>query len=517
MKSKILIWTIAVSLFAAVATPAGLAGQEQQKQARHRYRFVDVGTFGGPVGYLSNDPSGGGAAAGVLNRRGRVVSAADTAMPDPNYPNTCLVCPADPLIFHAFQWHDGVLTDLGALPGVNSSFSNWISPRGLVAGFSENGATDPLLGVPEIDAVLWKDGEIVDLGTIEGGYESNAFAVNDRGQVAGVFVNTIPDPFSPFGLQVRAFLWQGGAMEDLGTLGGPEASAYFMNQRGQVVGNSFLNSIPNPSTGTPTLDPFVWEDGKMIDLGTLGGTIGTPNAMNNRGWVAGLSNLAGDLVYHPFLWDGEKMTDLGTFGGDLGQANWINEAGEVVGWATNQDQALFAFLWKQGVLTNLGTLKGETCSAALGINSKSQVVGLSAKTCTFTAADRHASLWENGHVIDLNTFLPPSAELQLTDAYNINDRGEIAGLGVPPGCGDEFACGRVFVLLPCDDDQPDEKGCEGERDAIAAAIQNSHAPVKQSSATVRGGGLTPREIADRMQARFGRNRAFGPLPRKPFP
>ena len=79
----------------------------------------------------------------------------------------------------------------------------------------------------------------------------------------------------------------------------------------------------------------------------------------------------------------------------------------MVGWATNQgDQALFAFLWKQGVLTNLGTVRGEACSAALGINSKSQVVGLSAKTCTFTAADRHASLWENGHVIDLNTFLP---------------------------------------------------------------------------------------------------------------
>ena len=170
------------------------------------------------------------------------------------------------------------------------------------------------------------------------------------------------------------------------------------------------------------------------------------------------------------------------------------------------------------MLTNLGTVRGEACSAALGINSKSQVVGLSAKTCTFTAADRHASLWENGHVIDLNTFLPPSAELQqLTDAYNINDQGEIAGLGVPPGCGDEFACGRVFVLLPCDDDQPDEKGCEGERDAITAAIQNSQAPVNQSPATVRGGGLTPREIAARMRARFGRNRVFGVWPRKALP
>ena len=99
--------------------------------------------------------------------------------------------------------------------------------------------------------------------------------------------------------------------------------------------------------------------------------------------------------------------------GSSGQANWINESGEVVGWAKNQgDQATFAFLWKQGALTELGPLKGEACSAALGINSKTQVVGLSAKTCMFDAADRHATLWENGSVIDLNTFLPSGADLQ---------------------------------------------------------------------------------------------------------
>jgi hypothetical protein len=66
----------------------------------------------------------------------------------------------------------GLMTDLGALPGVNYSFASWISPGGLVAGFSQNGEIDPLLGAPEINAVLWKDGEIVNLGTIEGGYES---------------------------------------------------------------------------------------------------------------------------------------------------------------------------------------------------------------------------------------------------------------------------------------------------------------------------------------------------------
>jgi probable HAF family extracellular repeat protein len=203
----------------------------------------------------------------------------------------------------------------------------------------------------------------------------------------------------------------------------------------------------------------------MIDLGTLGGTIGTPNAMNNRGEVVGLSNLAGDQVNHPFLWNGEKMIDLGTFGGDFGQANWINEAGEVVGSAFNKDQELLAFLWKNGALINLGTLPADTCSNALGINSDGQVVGVSATTCLHvpTAQERHAFLWENGHLTDLNTFLPPRANLQqLTDAYNINDRGEIVGLGVPAGCTDEFACGRVFVLIPCDENHSDIGGCSNE-------------------------------------------------------
>jgi hypothetical protein len=137
-----------------------------------RYRFRDVGTFGGPVGSLANDSTGTGSPSGVLNNRGSIVSGADTSIPNPNYPNVCLLCATDPLIVHAFRWQDGVLADLGALPGGNNSFANGITDNGLIAGYSETGQIDPLLGVPAIDAVLWKHGQIADLGTIAGGYES---------------------------------------------------------------------------------------------------------------------------------------------------------------------------------------------------------------------------------------------------------------------------------------------------------------------------------------------------------
>jgi probable HAF family extracellular repeat protein len=188
----------------------------------------------------------------------------------------------------------GVLTDLGALPGVNSSSPNWINERGWIVGNSENGEIDPLIGGTQGHAVLWKEGQIIDLGTL-GGYQSLGSAVNNRGQVAGGALNAIPDPPSfgilgfPLGTQFRAFLWEEGVMRDLGTLGGPDSFALALNECGQVAGNSYTNSTPNATTGVPTIHPFLWEQGRMLDLGSLGGTLAFASGLNNRGQVAGVS------------------------------------------------------------------------------------------------------------------------------------------------------------------------------------------------------------------------------------
>lgn len=72
-------------------------------------------------------------------------------------------------------------------------------------------------------------------------------------------------------------------------------------------------------------------------------------------------------------------------------------------------------------------------------------------------------MWENGRLIDLNTFVPAGSSLQqLVGAFNINDRGEIVGLGVPPGVDpkDVFTLGHVFALIPCADKHGDTEGCE---------------------------------------------------------
>jgi probable HAF family extracellular repeat protein len=253
---------------------------------------------------------------------------------------------------------------LGALPGVNSSYAGAINANGLIAGLSQNGVIDPLLGVPETQAVLWKHGSIIKLGSL-GGNESFANNVNNRGQVVGPAANAIADPYSMFGwgTQTRAFLWQNGVLQDLGTLGGPDAAAFVVNDHGQIAGQAYTNSTPNPVTGIPTQDPFLWQNGKMFDLGTLGGTLSFPNNLNDRGQVVGQSNLAGDLTFHPFLSGRSGLIDLGTLGGDNGFATMVNERGDVIGRAdVPGSQAHHGFLWRNGVMTDLGTVNGAPCS-----------------------------------------------------------------------------------------------------------------------------------------------------------
>ncbi len=417
-----------------LSAPALAAGQAAAgRGVSPRYALIDVGTFGGPQAFI-NLP-------GVpITSRGAVLGTADTTIPDSDFPNfnPFLVGVADPVLTQAFSWEDGKLTDLGALPGNNSSAVFQVNRRGVGAGMSENGTLDPLTGYPAENAVLFKDGRVLNLGTLPGGHESQAIAINDRGQVAGFGSNGVPDPvsFFKFGTQTRSFIWQDGVMRDIGTLGGPDAVMATLNARGQIAGDSFTNATPNPATGTPTMHPFLWADGHMRDLGTLGGTLTTTNWLNDRGEVVGQSNVAGDQFAHPFLWDGEHLRDLGTLGGDYGAANHINDRGHVVGGAAlSGDNAFHAFLWKGGVMTDLTGAGSTQCTYAFAINVRDQIVGA-------TCDNKDALLWDHGNQYDLNTLIAPS-DIHLNETEFINDQGQIIALGVLPN-GNQ----HLFLLTP---------------------------------------------------------------------
>lgn len=490
---------LAVTLVGVLALPIWLAAQDNPdgNHRHHHYQLIDLGTLGGPQSIIYE------AATRPLNNQGTVTGCADTSTLDPNNPqNPYFAYPngvVDPYIQHVFRWRDGVLTDLGTLPGGTSSCTQWINEHGVIVGGSTSGAIDPLTGYPEVNAVLWKRGKIRNLGTL-GGNESVAFGINDAGNVVGWALNTISDPFAfsvfAFGAtQAHAVQWQEGVIQDLGTLGGPDSAAYFVNERGQVAGQSLTNSIPNATTGFPTQDPFLWEKDRMIDLGSLGGTNGYPLSLNNWGQVVGQSNLAGDQTFHPFLWDQDVLTDIGTFGGDFGSANWLNDAGEVVGWAQYPGNQVFRpFVWKNGGMIDLGTVSGDHCGIAFGINSAGQVVG-SSGDCQGNGL--HAFLWENGHIVDLNTLIPPASGLQLKSATNINDRGEIAGTGVLVNSDL-----RAFLLIPCDENHAEVEGCDR---TLADTFPSQLAPlVMRSVPAPTGRSDVPIGLRDRLRNRMAR-------------
>jgi probable HAF family extracellular repeat protein len=404
---------------------------------RHAYTLIDLGTFGGPQADVGNAPS--------LNESGTVVGTADATVLDPFGANQSPAFNGDPYVQHAYEWQRGVLSDLGALgshPADNSSYTNAINARGHAAGLSNNGAIDPLLGTAETEAVLWRHGTITGLGTL-GGHESQAFALNDRDQVVGIASNTVPDAFSMLGwtAQSRAFIWQRGRMRDLGTLGGPDSFAQLVNDAGQVAGVSYTSAVPDPVTGQPPIDAFLWTDGKMRDLGSLGGSVPIfdgVNGINDRGTIVGQSDLAGDQIAHPFLWNGSRMLDLGTLGGDNARATAINHRGDIVGTSDLADGTHLGFLWSHGQMRALPPVGGALCGNANDINARGQAVG-NVTTCGTVLA---AVLWAHGVAVDLNTLVAPST-LHMASAQSINDAGDILGEGqLPDGST------HNFLLIP---------------------------------------------------------------------
>jgi probable HAF family extracellular repeat protein len=365
-----------------------------------------------------------------------------------------------------------------------------------------------LMGTKNL-AALWKDDKIVNLGTF-GGNHSAAFGINNHGQVVGFALNAIRDSFSLFDLQIlgssngtqaRAFLWQNGEMQDLGTLGGPDAWAVYVNDRGEVAGFSYTNSSPNPITKFPTEDPFLWRNGRMIDIGTLGGTFGLPTGLNNLGQVIGQSNLAGDQNSHPFLWEDGRLIDLftNTIGGNPITANALDDAGEIVGAGAFANHPFDAYLWRNGVATDLGAVAGDCISQATAMNSKGQIVGGSL-SCDFSTL--RSFLWEKGSMVDLNTLIPPNSGLQLVETFAINDRGEIAGNGVPPGCiGGLFGtCQHGYVLIPVDED---------DTDSSTAVTESDHAPVNEPPSNTIQSPAAALEAMARLHTRMAR-RSAGP-------
>ena len=418
-----------------IATTITTAQDVKPKRSHHRYKVVDVGTFGGPNADTLVPPP----AAQILTNNGIFVGTGETNLPDP-FPSACFN--PDCLVREPLLWFAGGRMRLPSLRRGYSGGPISVNSFGVSVGFAENGEIDPLIGAPELKATLWNDGKATDLGTL-GGNGASANAITDNGLIFGGALNTIPDSdsadpfFVPGATQVHAVLWKGGKIQDLGTLGGSDSVVYQANKLGQAMGVSFTDAIRHESTGLPTTHAFLWERGDMHDIGSLGGTKSIGYGLNNRGEVVGFSRLAGDATKHPFLWRHGRLRDLGTLGGDRGEAWWINDHGHVTGWAElSGSQTHHAFLWRNQKMTDLGVPDGNACSTGEKINRLDQVVGDSGEC----GIGGDPFLWENDNIVAIRDLIVPGSKRFVFDAFDINDEGEIVSFCLTPR-------GHVHVCL----------------------------------------------------------------------
>jgi probable HAF family extracellular repeat protein len=300
------------------------------------------------------------------------------------------------------------IVDLGTLPGYTVSTANAVNNAGQVAGY-EN--TADLSG---FHGFLYDGGSLIDLGTL-GGMNSFAEGINDAGQIAG-FSRIQGDAVS------HAFLYDSGNFTDLGTLGGADSYAYAINSQAQVAGYA---------AGADGFDhAFIWDsnDG-MQDVGTLGGQISYGFGINDSGMVVGTSYTSDNAAFHAFLAFDGRIHDLGTLGARNSWGSYINNAGQVVGYYGNSSADYRAFIWDRvNGMQDIGTLGGRT-SYANGINDAGQVVGYS----NLANGPGDGFLYSAGAMQDLNDLIPPDSGWSIYLATAINNAGQIVGQGYYQG------------------------------------------------------------------------------------
>ena len=289
---------------------------------------------------------------------------------------------------HGFLWDKGTMRNLA--PAALASAATAMNERGQVIGWSRAKRANQ-------HGFLWQHGKVTTLIAPGRGWHVWPEAIDDRGQIIGEFDNGAEQESR----RERVFVWRHDRMTIL-AIGGPISEAVAINERGQIIANSFagfddVTEDPYPSRAV------LWENGRAIRLAPPDGKFKYSHAVaiNDRGQIVGTNSSYFDASdgSRSFLWQKGKMTDLGTLPGYRATlVHDINERGQVVGesylrYANYAWRKPHAFIWENGKMTALDTLPGGKECGAVGLNESSQIVGWCAITTKGEYPDRHAVLW----------------------------------------------------------------------------------------------------------------------------
>lgn len=306
------------------------------------------------------------------------------------------------------------------VPGGRSYASKAICAGGVVV------ATADVTGVNESHAVLYANGQLTDLGTLGG-----TLSMGADGNAAGTIVGT-----SATGPSYSAgFVFRNGVMTALSGIGGQFSAAYAINDREEIVGEASISG-----QGDVDEHAILWEPGcgSPIDLTALnGGRYSWPRDINNQGDIVG-GDSTPDMVHsRAVVWRSRVLVELDDNGAPDSQAMAINESGTIAGFIQGLGAA-HAVIWRNGTMTDLGTLPGGLYSHAIGIDNAGDVVGDS----TVATNDRaYAVLFTGGTIINLNDYVDPT-HWWLGQATDVCDDGRIVGNGTLDGDS------RGFILTP---------------------------------------------------------------------
>jgi probable HAF family extracellular repeat protein len=328
------------------------------------------------------------------------------------------------------------LTDLGTLGG-SETLADSINDLGQVVGMSR------VTGDTDTHAFFYDNGVMQDLAPINSGDIRASFrlGLNISGRiVSGVVTDGAYYP--------AIYDRQSGQTTTLGSLGstsGFTGVATAINNSGVAVGISYLTSGVRHG--------FVYRNGTMSDLGSLGGYSGAL-AINGAGTAVGFSSDSPNGFQRAVIWANNSILDISN--GFESQALGINDFGNVVGETTTLAGNQEAFLWSNGSTENLGTLAPGRSSEAFSINNEGNIVGTSEAISSVTLEtnpitgvitivtnyQNHAFLFSSGSMLDLNSMISTNSGWELYYAFGINNSDQIVGWGSMDG-GEHI---RSFIL-----------------------------------------------------------------------